>query len=66
MVNAWIQMWGEEKAWAFMDKLHENIASYSPQSQKIPNACWPSPTPPRSRAGCLGRAHRALRLPTLG
>ena len=30
MVNAWIQMWGEEKAWAFMDKLHENIASYSP------------------------------------
>ena len=30
MVNAWIPMWGEEKAWAFMDKLHENIASYSP------------------------------------
>ncbi|MBS0549162.1 MAG: putative 2-aminoethylphosphonate ABC transporter substrate-binding protein [Proteobacteria bacterium] len=27
-VSAWIQMWGEEKAWAFMDKLHENIAVY--------------------------------------
>jgi iron(III) transport system substrate-binding protein len=27
-VSAWIQMFGEEKAWAFMDKLHENIAVY--------------------------------------
>ena len=27
-VSAWIQMWGEEKAWAFMDKLHDNIAVY--------------------------------------
>jgi iron(III) transport system substrate-binding protein len=34
MVNAWIQMWGEEKAWAFMDKLHENIASYSHSGDK--------------------------------
>ena len=34
MVTAWIQMWGEEKAWAFMDKLHENIASYSHSGDK--------------------------------
>jgi iron(III) transport system substrate-binding protein len=27
-VAAWIQMWGEEKAWAFMDRLHDNIAVY--------------------------------------
>lgn len=27
-VSAWIQMFGEEKAWAFMDRLHENIAFY--------------------------------------
>lgn len=34
MVAAWIQMWGEEKAWAFMDKLHANIASYSHSGSK--------------------------------
>jgi iron(III) transport system substrate-binding protein len=27
-VSAWIQMMGEEKAWAFMDRLHDNIAFY--------------------------------------
>ena len=27
-VSAWIQMFGEEKAWAFMDSLHQNIAFY--------------------------------------
>lgn len=27
-VAAWIQMFGEDKAWAFMDKLHDNIAIY--------------------------------------
>jgi len=27
-VSAWIQMFGEDRAWAFMDKLHENIAVY--------------------------------------
>jgi iron(III) transport system substrate-binding protein len=27
-VSGWIQMMGEAKAWAFMDRLHENIASY--------------------------------------
>lgn len=27
-VSAWIQMFGEQKAWEFMDKLHENIAQY--------------------------------------
>lgn len=34
MVAAWIQMFGEEKAWAFMDKLHANIASYSHSGSK--------------------------------
>ena len=27
-IAAWLQMMGEEKGWAFMDKLHENIAQY--------------------------------------
>ncbi len=27
-VSAWIQMFGEERAWRFMDALHENIAVY--------------------------------------
>lgn len=27
-VAAWIQMFGEAEAWAFMDRLHENIAVY--------------------------------------
>ncbi len=27
-VSAWIQLFGEEKAWEFMDRLHENIAVY--------------------------------------
>src|SRR5689334_4091406 len=27
-VSAWIQTFGEEKAWAFMDRLHDNIAFY--------------------------------------
>lgn len=28
-VSSWIQMWGEEKAWKFMDDLHENIGVYT-------------------------------------
>ncbi|MBL8697137.1 MAG: putative 2-aminoethylphosphonate ABC transporter substrate-binding protein [Alphaproteobacteria bacterium] len=27
-VSGWIQMMGEEKAWAFMDRLHQNVATY--------------------------------------
>ena len=27
-VSAWIQMFGEQKAWEFMDRLHDNIAQY--------------------------------------
>lgn len=34
MVNGWIQMWGEEKAWAFMDQLHRNISVYSTSGSK--------------------------------
>ncbi len=33
-VSAWIQIMGEEKAWAYMDKLHENIASYTHSGSK--------------------------------
>ena len=28
-VSAWIQLWGEAAAWAFMDRLHENVAIYT-------------------------------------
>ena len=28
-VSAWIQMFGETRAWEFMDRLHDNIAFYS-------------------------------------
>lgn len=27
-VSAWMQMWGEDRAWAFMDRLHDNTAMY--------------------------------------
>jgi iron(III) transport system substrate-binding protein len=33
-VSAWIQMMGEEKAWEFMDALHENIAAYTHSGSK--------------------------------
>lgn len=28
-VSAWIQAWGEEQAWVYMDKLHDNINRYT-------------------------------------
>lgn len=34
MVSAWLQLMGEEKAWAFMDKLHENVAAYTHSGSK--------------------------------
>ena len=33
-VSAWIQMFGEDKGWAFMDRLHENIAQYQHSGTK--------------------------------
>ncbi|GED54655.1 putative 2-aminoethylphosphonate ABC transporter substrate-binding protein [Brevibacillus borstelensis] len=33
-VSAWIQLWGEEEAWKYMDKLHENIALYTHSGSK--------------------------------
>jgi iron(III) transport system substrate-binding protein len=33
-VSAWLQMWGEEKGWKFMDGLHENIAQYTHSGSK--------------------------------
>ena len=33
-VSSWIQMWGEEKAWQFMDGLHKNIGVYTHSGSK--------------------------------
>ncbi len=33
-VSSWIQMWGEDDAWKFMDALHENIARYTHSGSK--------------------------------
>lgn len=33
-VSAWLQMWGEENGWAFMDALHQNIAAYTHSGSK--------------------------------
>jgi iron(III) transport system substrate-binding protein len=33
-VSAWIQMFGEEEAWSFMDGLHQNIAAYTLSGSK--------------------------------
>lgn len=33
-VSAWIQMFGEDEAWKFMDGLHENIAAYTHSGSK--------------------------------
>jgi iron(III) transport system substrate-binding protein len=33
-VSGWLQMWGPEKAWMFMDQLDQNIASYSHSGSK--------------------------------
>ncbi|MGE3872701.1 MAG: putative 2-aminoethylphosphonate ABC transporter substrate-binding protein [Parvibaculaceae bacterium] len=34
MVSAWLQLFGEEKGWAYMDRLHENIAAYTHSGSK--------------------------------
>ena len=34
MVSAWLQLMGEEKGWAYMDALHENIGSYTHSGSK--------------------------------
>jgi iron(III) transport system substrate-binding protein len=34
MVSAWLQLFGEDKGWAFMDALHENIAAYTHSGSK--------------------------------
>lgn len=33
-VNAWIQMMGETEGWAYMDKLHQNIGTYTHSGSK--------------------------------
>ena len=34
MVSAWLQLMGEEKGWAYMDALHNNIAAYTHSGSK--------------------------------
>jgi len=34
MVNAWLQLMGEAKGWAYMDALHQNIGTYSHSGSK--------------------------------
>jgi iron(III) transport system substrate-binding protein len=34
MVAAWLQMMGEQKGWAYMDALHQNIGAYSHSGSK--------------------------------
>ncbi len=34
MVSAWLQMMGEDKGWAFMDALHDNIGVYTHSGSK--------------------------------
>jgi iron(III) transport system substrate-binding protein len=34
MVSAWLQMMGEQKGWAYMDALHQNIGSYTHSGSK--------------------------------
>src|SRR5690348_3166009 len=33
-VTAWLQLWGEDEGWKFMDALHENIAQYTHSGSK--------------------------------
>ena len=33
-VSSWLQLWGEDGGWDFMDKLHENIAWYTHSGSK--------------------------------
>ncbi len=33
-VSAWLQLFGEDKGWAFMDALHENVAHYEHSGSK--------------------------------
>ncbi len=33
-VSSWLQLFGEEEGWKFMDQLHENIASYTHSGSK--------------------------------
>ena len=33
-VSSWIQIWGKEKAWEYMDKLHKNISVYTHSGSK--------------------------------
>ena len=60
-VSSWIQIWGEEKAWEFMDALHKNIARYTHSGSKPCKLAGAGETP-------IGicYAHRSAKLKTKG
>ncbi|NIP96168.1 MAG: putative 2-aminoethylphosphonate ABC transporter substrate-binding protein, partial [Akkermansiaceae bacterium] len=33
-VSSWMQIWDEQRAWDYMDKLHENISTYTHSGSK--------------------------------
>ena len=33
-VSSWMQIWGEEQAWEYMDKLHQNVSLYTHSGSK--------------------------------
>jgi iron(III) transport system substrate-binding protein len=49
-VSSWMQIWDEKRAWAYMDELHKNIASYT-HSGSTPCKQAASGS---SRSACLG------------
>lgn len=65
-VAGWVQMMGKDKAWAYMDALHNNIAAYSHSGSKPCNQVAAgeyvvgiSFARPRGRLEDQGRAHRS-------
>ena len=47
-VSSWLQPWGEEKGWKFMDGLHKNIAWYTHSGSK---PCKQAARGPRTEIG---------------
>ena len=57
-VSAWIQTFGEEKAWEFMDRLHDNIAFYGHSGVGSPAS---RPRPANSRSASRRRSLPPMR-----
>ena len=71
-VAAWMQAMGEQKAWEFMDKLHDNIAVYTHSGSAPCVQAARASASPASASTCAARARRRkgapldLVLPTEG